>query len=144
MNTSADMAPRANPEISQEALKQMRSLSRRADDVKRAFENLSIDRDSLSCDNAKDTAMLENMSLRSWEDDAVAKAVSVLEAECDILGEFMDRFCEFSEAVERERERSEKSARLDKAIAALSLSVATVSLLGQFGFFSWLLSSISA
>lgn len=136
--------PSSAPTINQETIESARRLSRLADDSKELLAILRASSDSLKTVSESSMYVIPRETSLSFEDSVSARTLGTLEAQCELLDDFMTEFKGFSEAVERDRERSARSERLSKVVAVLSLLVAVVSLLGQFGFFGWLTSAISS
>lgn len=130
------------PDISQGTLDEAVRLSRMLDSSMAHLASLS---DAVHDFNSADVMARSDVMdrhLESYEDVVSAKTLGALEAQGELLSELVSQFDEYKESVERERERSARSERLSKVVAVLSLVVATLSLLGQFGVFEWLLSLI--
>ena len=144
MTKSVRATPSSTPMISQETIESARRLSRLADDSKELLASLRASSDSLRTAPESSMYAIPRETPLSFEDSVSARTLGTLEAQCELLDDFMAEFKGFSDAVERERERSASSERLSKVVAVLSLLVAIVSLLGQFGFFGWLTSAIGA
>lgn len=130
--------------ISQETIESARRLSRFADDSKELLASLRASSEILNTTSESSRYVIPRETSLSFEDSVSARTIGTLEAQCELLDDFMAEFKGFSDAVERDRERSARSERLSKVVAVLSLLVAVVSLLGQFGFFEWLTSAIGS